>query len=112
ENLSDTARTLYDNIVPLWQIYRTEMERQGRPVLDNYFSRVMPKEIRESDIDQALSGIESGTMPDATAAFSLHRTAEEGEVPNLYELARRYQNSMANDLAYSNAIENFRTNLK
>lgn len=112
ENLSDTARTLYDNIVPLWQTYRTEMERQGRPVLDNYFSRVMPKEIRESDIDQALSGIESGTMPDATAAFSLHRTAEEGEVPNLYELARRYQNSMANDLAYSNAIENFRTNLK
>lgn len=112
ENLSDTARTLYDNIVPLWQTYRTEMERQGRPVLDNYFSRVMPKEIRESDIDQALSGIESGTMPDATAVFSLHRTAEEGEVPNLYELARRYQNSMANDLAYSNAIENFRTNLR
>lgn len=112
DNLSGSARVLYDNIVPLWQTYRTEMEKQGRPVLDNYFSRVMPKDIQESDIDQALSGIESGTTPDATAAFSLHRTAEEGEVPNLYELARRYQNSMANDLAYSNAIENFRTNLR
>lgn len=98
-NLKPIDKTLYDNIKTLFDTSKAARVGQGRAVLDNYVTHAklgddLPK------TDQVVQAMFNKQDPEMLSMFSKKQGENSSPVDNLYTTAKKYQQGMANDLAY------------
>lgn len=109
--LTPQDKVLYDNISSLWGKAKDLREQQGRAVKDNYVTHVNIDN-ESNKAGRVADAIFGNKDPEMLSMFSKKQGEHSAPIDNLYTIARKYQQGMANDLGYHDAQKFLADNLE
>lgn len=109
--LKDSDMPAYDAAKKIFDTFKTQMEKQGRATRDAYFTHAKLQS-DEENTGQIIEAMFNKGKSDMGSSFSKERKGDTaGDVPDIHTLLRKYQQGMANDLAYKDAQDYLTQNI-